>query len=113
MSSSGAKVYISPEMLKAWDKITANDENYTPQEAEYLDDTTEDKLLTYQYRVYHLDHNMTTRPGGPRATMPYLTRGGFCQLFVFLVLQIPVCYAFWHVTKSEDTSTDLSRIPRT
>jgi hypothetical protein len=90
MNYESAKTYLSPEMVLMFRLLMETEDNFTAEEAQYLDWSTIDLLLSKDYEIYNIDHDMATRPGGPERKMPYMARGGFGIYFSQIVFREPV-----------------------
>ncbi|CAH0005052.1 unnamed protein product [Clonostachys byssicola] len=92
MEKRGAKAYLNPEMMRQWDKLLDFEEEFTPAQAEYLDEHTRDKILALNYKIFNMEHDMSTRRTpdlGPKGNMPYLTRGGFALSIILNCMVLP------------------------
>ncbi|KAF2668111.1 hypothetical protein BT63DRAFT_426933 [Microthyrium microscopicum] len=90
MTSKGAKVYLNPEMVDAFDILFNCTQELTAQESEYLDIHTRDKIRRLEYELCNLQHDMATREGGPERNMPYLTRGKFALYICIYLMRDPL-----------------------
>jgi hypothetical protein len=79
-------------MVISWNVLFGNTDTNSALESEYLNPDTYDKLLTLDYRMWGLSHEMTTRTGGLPGNMPYLTPMGFAKYLIASIAQDPVRY---------------------